>query len=78
MLYVPQCMCIICGHCANVTAVECVCCNEKDQCQNVTGQSVSAESIQCITEHQDFEAVCKGGYCKQCIFYIGSTAALKM
>ena len=40
------------------TAVEFVCCNEIDQCQNVADQSVSAGSIQCITEHKGFEAVC--------------------
>ena len=40
------------------TAVEFVCCNEIDQCQNVAHQSVSAGSIQCITEHKGFEAVC--------------------
>ena len=52
-------MCIICSHCEQMpTAVECVCCDIIDQCQNVTDQSVSAGSIQCITEHKGFEAVC--------------------
>ena len=55
-----QCMCIIYVDTVNKwpTAVECVCCNEIDHCQNVTDQSVSAGSIQCITEHKGFEAVC--------------------